>query len=151
MALTGPRPQTARLGDDAVVPLWKLPVKASVKIWAGSLVVIDAGYAKPAVTATGLLVAGAAEATVDNSTGADGAKVIAVRRGPFKFKNSGSGDLIAQADVGKLCYVVDDQTVALTSDTGARSPAGMIMQVDTDGVFVEVGVIPQIAALLLDT
>lgn len=149
MALSGPRPKTQRLGDEAVVPLWKLPVKASVKIWAGALVVIDAGYAKPGVTATGLLAAGVAQETVDNTTGADGAKTIAVRRGPHKFNNSAAGDAIAQAEVGTIAYIVDDQTVMKTA-TG-KSPAGMIMQVESDGVFVEIGVTPQIAAALVDT
>lgn len=139
-ALTGPRPQTARLGDSAVPPLWKLPVKAATKIWAGSLVVIDAGYAAPGRTATGLIAAGIAQETVDNSAGAAGDKVIAVRRGVFKLGNSASGDLIAQADVGKAYYIVDDQTVAKTDATGARSLGGMVYQVESDGVFVEVGV-----------
>jgi len=150
-ALTGPRPHTTRLGDDAVVPFWKIPVAAGVKIYAGALVVIRAGYARPGATATGDLAAGVAQETVDNSSGSAGDKVIAVRRGPHKFANSASGDLIAQADVGKFCYVVDDQTVAKTDGTGTRSPAGLIYQVETDGVFVELGVTPQIAALILDT
>lgn len=150
-ALTGPRPQTARLGDDAVVPLWKLPVKAATKLWAGAGIVIEAGFATPARAATGLLSAGVAQETVDNTAGAAGDKVVAVRRGPFKFNNSTAGDAIAQADVGKFCYWVDDQTVAKTDGTGARSPAGLIFQVESDGVFVEIGILPQIAALALDT
>lgn len=134
-ALTGPRIQTDRLGDAAVVPLWKLPVAANVKIYAGAFVVIRAGYARPATTATGDLAAGRAEATVDNTGGAAGDKVITVRRGTFKWNNSASADLIAQANVGAPCYLVDDQTVALVA-TG-RSFAGLIYQVETDGVLVE--------------
>jgi hypothetical protein len=137
-ALTAERPQTTRLGDDTRPPLWKLPVKANTKIFAGSLVVVDAGYAAPGRTATGLITAGRAEATVDNTGGSAGAKVAEIRRGVFKFNNSSAGDAIAQADVGKVCYIVDDQTVALTSDSSARSRAGMIYQVESDGVLVQI-------------
>lgn len=137
-ALTAERPQTTRLGDATRPPLWKLPVKANTKIWAGSLIVVDAGYAAPGRTATGLIVAGRAEQTSDNTGGAAGAKIVEARRGVFKFNNSSSGDAIAQADVGKICYIVDDQTVALTDATGTRSRAGMIYQVESDGVLVQI-------------
>lgn len=147
-ALTSARILTDRLGEDAIPPLLKLPVAAATIIWAGASVMIDAGYAKPTATATGKLIAGRAEATVDNSGGAAGDKVITVRRGVFKWDNSAGGDLIAQADVGKACFAVDDHTVAKTDATGTRSPAGIILQIATDGVFVETGVNLQLAALL---
>jgi hypothetical protein len=137
-ALTAPRPMTGRLGDTTRPPLWKLPVKANTKIWAGSLIVVDAGYAAPGRAATGLIVAGRAEQSVDNTGGAAGALVVEARRGVFKFNNSASSDAIAQADVGKVCYIVDDQTVALTDGSSARSRAGMIYQVETDGVLVQI-------------
>lgn len=139
-ALTGPRPQTDRLGNDAIPPLLKLPVAAGAKIWAGSMVMIDAGYAKPAATATGKRIAGRAEATVDNTGGAAGALVVTVRRGVFKWNNSASGDLIAQANVPALVYAVDDQTVALTTGGATRSIAGVAIQIEADGVLVETGV-----------
>jgi hypothetical protein len=41
------------------------------------------------------------------------------------------------ADVGKQCYLVDDQTVAKTDGTNTRSPAGFVRDVDADGVWVE--------------
>lgn len=136
-ALTAERPQTTRLGDATRPPLWKLPMKANTKIFAGALVVVDAGYAAPGRAATGLIVAGRAEQTVDNTGGSAGAKVIEARRGIFKFNNSTAGDAIAQANVGAICYIVDDQTVALTDGTGTRSRAGMIYQLESDGVLVQ--------------
>ena len=49
-------------------------------------------------------------------------------------------DLIAQADAGSDCYIVDDQTVAKTSGTNTRSRAGIVLAVDADGgVWVQVG------------
>src|SRR5687768_2204718 len=134
-ALTSARVSTTRLGDASVIDILKLPVKANTKIYAGSLVVIDAGYAAPGRTATGLIAVGCAQKTVDNTGGAAGALVIEVRRGTFKWLNSAGGELIAQAEVGTMAYIVDDQTVAKVA-TG-RSAAGRILQVDADGVFVE--------------
>lgn len=122
---------TVRLGEETSPLLWKLPVAANVKIYAGSLVMIDAGYAKPAATATGKLLAGRAAKTVDNTGGAAGALLIEVERGTFKWANAGD---IAQANVGAACYATDDQTVTMT--TTGRSMAGMVYQVDSDGVFV---------------
>ena len=113
------------------------PIKANVKIFKGSLCVIDAGYLAPGRSATGLLVAGRAEDTIDNTVGAAGALTVPVKRGKFRWGNSAAGDLIAQANVGALCYIVDDQTVALTDGTGTRSSAGKIVGVDAAGVWVE--------------
>ncbi len=118
----------------------EFPVKASIRIYQGSLVVLDAGYLAPARTATGLIAAGMAMAHYDNSTGSAGAIKGAAECGTFKFGNSSAGDLIAQADVGADCYIVDDQTVAKSSGTGTRSRAGKIMSVDSDGVWVKIGV-----------
>jgi hypothetical protein len=56
-----------------------------------------------------------------------------VRSGIFKYGNSSAGDLIAAVNIGADCYIVDDQTVALTSNTGARCKAGKVHGVDTDG------------------
>ncbi|MPZ57610.1 MAG: hypothetical protein GEU91_14145 [Rhizobiales bacterium] len=118
------------------------PVLAATEIFAGSIVVLDAaGWAKPAVTATGLVVAGRAEEQVDNSAGANGALRVRVKRGVFRYGNSAAGDLIAQADIGADCYLVDDQTVAKTDGTGTRSLAGKVVQVDAIGVWVKLGII----------
>lgn len=137
MALSTER-LTPRLGDAPVVTVLSLPVKAATKIYAGSLVVIDAGYAAPGRAATTLIAVGRAEKTIDNTDGAAGDLSVEVRRGAFKFKNSAAGDLIAQADVGKDCYIVDDETVAKTDGAATRSIAGKVLAVESDGVFVEI-------------
>lgn len=112
-------------------------VAASTKIYQGSLVALDAnGRAVPGSTATTLKGLGRAEETVDNSAGAAGDKQISVRRGTFQFANSASADLIAAKDIGANCYIVDDQTVALTSGSSTRSVAGIIHDVDANGVWV---------------
>lgn len=115
------------------------PCVASDIVYQGSLVALASGYAAPGATATGLIAVGRAEETVDNSSGSAGALTVLVRRGIFRFGNSAAGDAIAQADVGADCYIVDDQTVAKTSGTNTRSVAGKIVAVDSQGVWVKIG------------
>lgn len=131
MALTQPRATKARHSGR-----WTYPVAAGAKIYQGAIVVLDAGYAKPGATATGLIALGRAEETVDNTSGAAGAASVPVERGVFYLDNSAT-DAIAQADVGKSAYIVDDETVAKTNGTNTRSTAGIIRAVDTYGVWVE--------------
>lgn len=133
MALTADR-NTPIKGRD----LLSLPVKGATKIFAGSLVVLASGLAKPGATATGLKAVGRAEEQVDNTNGGDGDLRVTVRRGTFRFANSTSGDAIALSDYGATCYVVDDQTVAKTDGSGTRSAAGIIRDVDPAGVWVEI-------------
>ncbi len=128
VALTSERNTRARLGDLRVEPM-----AATVKIWGGSLVMRNAaGYLTKGATATGCIGVGRAERTVDN-TGAAGAASIEYRIGLFLFANSAAGDLITIADIGKLCYIVDDQTVAKTDGTATRSRAGIVDGIEANG------------------
>lgn len=131
-ALTAPRNTPELAGN-----ILSFPVKANTTIHQGSLVVIDAGYAAPGRVATGLIAVGRAEASA--TAVAAGSSNVAVKSGTFKFGNSSSGDLITQAHVGTDCFIVDDQTVARTNGTNTRSRAGIIVAVDSDGVWVQIG------------
>ena len=133
-ALTGDRNTPEVAGDYLVVG-----VAATAVIHAGGLTVLNAGWAEPGSEATGLIAAGRAEHQADNSAGGNGAITVKIKRGIFRFANSEGGDLIAAAQIGSACYIVDDQTVAKTSDTGARSRAGLVVGVDAQGVWVQVG------------
>ena len=114
-----------------------IPIGDNVKIFPGSLIQIDGGYAKPAVTATGKYTVGrcASNDILDNTVvgHAAGALGVPIDMGVFKWENSTAGDTIAQANVGAVCYAVDDQTVALTDGSTSRSIAGQIVAVDADG------------------
>jgi len=129
----------AQRGDAPLISLLAPPMKAATKIYAGGLVVSDAGYAAPGRAATGLIALGIARKDVDNSTGANGDLYADVERGAFPFNNSASVDLIGQADIGKDCFIVDDNTVAKTDGYGTRSRAGRIVEVTSTEVIVEVG------------
>lgn len=115
------------------------PVAASTRIFAGSLVCLNAsGFAVPGSTATTLKARGVAQEHVDNSTGGAGALRVETRRGVFPFANSAATDEITRVDIGADAYIVDDQTVAKTHATNSRSVAGVIRDVDSDGVWVEI-------------
>lgn len=77
---------------------YALPMKAATKILAGTIVMIDAGYAAPGATATGKIAAGLADETVDNTAGSAGALTIRVKPGIFKFVNL-AGDPVVAAGV----------------------------------------------------
>jgi len=132
--------KTRKLSEQTVVNLLPQPIKANTKVLLGALVVLDKGFIAPGAAGVGLIAAGIAEETIDNVGGLDGAVLVPIRQGTFEFFNSGGGDLITQADVGKDCFIIDDQTVAKTDGTGARSRAGKIMRVEPDGmVWVQIG------------
>lgn len=131
-ALTSERNTTQLRGDMRVELL-----AAAVKVWKGGLLMRNAaGFVTRGATAPGCVGIGRAEATVDNSAGAAGAAVVSCRSGIFGFANSGAGDAITQADVGQLCYIVDDQTVAKTDGSASRSPAGIVDSIADGTVWV---------------
>ncbi len=133
-ALSASRNTKERFGK-----VFDYPVKASTTCYQGGIAVLNAGYAAPGTATTGLIAVGCFEENYDNSAGAAGALTARVKKGIFQFGNSAAGDLIAQADVGADCYIVDDQTVAKTSATNTRSRAGKIVSVDANGVWVYIG------------
>jgi hypothetical protein len=133
MALTKPR-DTIERGRDLLV----IPVAASTTIYQGALVAVNAsGYAVPGSVATTLKAAGRAEETIDNASGSAGALSVKVKRGVFKFKNYAS-DACVQANVLGDCFIVDDESVAKSDGSSARSRAGKILEVEATGVWVEI-------------
>jgi len=132
----------AALSADRNTPAWAGDrraglVAAGAVIFGGALVMRNAtGYLVPATVATALVGVGCDNGVVNNTSGANGAAVLEYRIGTFRFNNAGAADLIAVADIGKPCFALDDQTVAKTDNTGARSPAGIVADVDANGVWV---------------
>ena len=111
---------------------------AAAKVFAGTIAVIDAsGNVNKGITSTTVKAVGVFRAPYDNTGGAAGAVVAEATLGIFgPFANSAAGDLIAAADVGSTCYIVDDQTVAKTNGTSTRAAAGVVHQVEAAGVWV---------------
>ncbi|MFT7850734.1 hypothetical protein WGF85_21330 [Klebsiella pneumoniae subsp. pneumoniae] len=108
-------------------------------IYGGHMVGLNAsGMAVPAAATASLTIFGVSDEYADNTAGAAGATSVMVRRGKaWKLANF-SGDAVTQAEVGKTCYVADSITVAKTSNTNARPVAGIVIAVESDGVWVEI-------------
>lgn len=113
------------------------PMKAAVALAAGVAAVLDGGYLTDVTDGAGAaLSAGVLTFGGDNSAGANGDVVAEVVSGEHKLANAGD---ITVANVGDTGYFVDGSMVSGSSNTGARNAAGTIVQVDDDGVWVELG------------
>jgi hypothetical protein len=145
MALTNPV-ERVFLQD----PYLKSYPQAAVKAIQGGIALLRSGYVRPGATAVGDVCVGWFDfgqqggiagftGVSDNSAGSAGDLSANVRSGVCRVNNSANADLIAQANVGSPCFVVDDNTVALTDGGGTRSVAGTIVAVDTAGVWVAFG------------
>jgi hypothetical protein len=115
------------------------PLAASTLIYAGTIACVNSsGLLTKGAVSTTLKCVGVARERMDNSAGAASAISGEVEVGVFgPFANSAAGDAIALDDVGLDCYIVDDETVALTSGGSTRSVAGKIWNVTADGVWVK--------------
>jgi hypothetical protein len=121
-----------------------LTMASNVIIYAGSLVCVNSsGLAVPAADSSGYAVVGRAEQTVDNRTAVYVAtKAIKLAKGVFRWAN---GDVIAAADIGKIVYVTDDQTVNKTGG-GQNIIAGTVVDVDSSGVWVDTAKVGPVGA-----
>ncbi len=124
-------------------------IAANTIIRKGWMVGLDAaGRAVAADTiANGCIsIVGKSSSTIDNRTGsadfsglADATDVF-VEYGVFGWlSKTGGGDDIAQANAGAVVWAVDNQTVALTSNTATRAIAGYCSEVRDGQVYVEMG------------
>jgi hypothetical protein len=101
-----------------------IPVGASKTIYAGGLVALDGStrYAEAASDASGKIFAGVAREYVANGAVAAAVTVVVHRRGLFLFAISSC----ATTDVGKAVFVVDDQTVGLSTEVSNAIFVGVI-------------------------
>lgn len=149
-ALARSRNTPRRAVSEANLAPFYVPVKAATVLYAGGIGCLDSsGNACPGAATAGLITMGRIEEDVDNSAGAAADKFVNIRPGVYRWVNS---DTITKAHIGDMCYVVDDQTVAKGSATEARPGAGIIVDVDSDGVWVAMGLAEsQLAAILIAT
>lgn len=136
MALTANRPTPQRTGD-----LRDAYLLTNRTAYAGGLCVTDtaSGYDKPAVTGTGLVAKGVFMSYADSTGIASGTVKVPVATGIFRFDNSAAADAITIAWRGQPCFIVDDTTVAKTDGSATRSVAGTVVDVDSAGVWVDIG------------
>ena len=133
-------PAAAPLNTPQVFPtryLDSFPLKAATRIFAGTLVAVDAeGLAQPASDSADLLVKGRAAQTVDNRDGDDGDLRVTVDLGVFRYAQTGTPITRAGFPANPVAFVADDQTVS--ADAGDHEVvAGLIYDVSDDGVWVD--------------
>lgn len=136
VALTADRKTVERKGLR-----YNFPVDGGSIIYIGAMVALNtAGYLVPASASSALRVVGMALDHVDASLVADGILRCEVSPGIHRFDNSASTDAITLVNgVGRPAYVVFDNQVALGDAAGVRPAAGIIVDVDEDGVWVDLG------------
>ena len=107
------------VSNDAVIP-------------AGVMVAVDSSAeAVVASDTASIQVVGRASETVDNS---DDGETIDVDVGIFRWANGGSFD---DSNIGDICYVLASNRVATASTTTNDIIAGVIVDVDSSGVWVK--------------
>lgn len=120
------------------------PQKASSSIYAGTIAVTQSGYAKDAGSSAAStdVVWGIYNGQYDSQPHftspmaggtSDGLHVVGIDQGSFLLASATGPDAITQANVGSVCYVYDNVTVALTNSTGSRAVAGTIVGVSAIG------------------
>jgi hypothetical protein len=121
------------------------PVLANNKPLLGCLVttVNATGYAKNAVKETGVVVQGVAKETKDNTGGANGALRVAVYSGLVPLLSVEGDDAVGLDDIGKRCYLEDNQTVTMLS-TGTVA-VGLVHSIEGSIIWVQAGPIVQLA------
>jgi hypothetical protein len=136
MALAKDR-KTDQLGTPDIVDpqLLSFPVAAATTIWGGSIVATDASGNAVGVTAsTALKVWGRCEKQVKNTVaegvGAAGDLSVEVRQGVFAFAVGTGANALTKADVGRIVYASDDQTVNKTDNGGLWPAAGKFFGLD---------------------
>lgn len=132
-ATTQDRNTLARSGK-----LRAFPVAAATVIPGGVIACLNASsLLVNGSTSNAQICVGVTVRRADNGSGVAGQVKAEVERGVFgPFANSASGDQITLQDVGNDCYIVDNQTVAKTSNSSTRSVAGKVHDVTADGVYI---------------
>ncbi len=128
-------------GSDVPCGTWK--AAATQVFYEGSMILVKSdGYAYVGVAyaaASAGFVLGYAMYALDTTGIASGAADVVYKPGTHgNFTNSAAADAIAEDDKGKTCYLVDDDVVALTDNSAARTAAGKILDLADDGTGVVV-------------
>lgn len=119
-------------------------VAAATAIVAGEMVALNAaGTAIPAADTASTRVIGRAEADADNSGGSASDITVLVKRGIFKYDNDPTNP-VTIASIGLPCYVKTSTSVAVAAGPTNDIKAGIVIRVDSDGVYVDTATAPLI-------
>lgn len=114
-------------------------VAAATLVEAGHMAARNAsGYVVPASDTAGLRVLGRVENTKDNTGGANGEQRVRIlRKNAFLFANS-IGNPLTIAAIGENCYVANSVTVTTAAGATNDIVAGKVLDVTSEGVWVEI-------------
>ncbi len=111
------------------------PVAAAERIYRGTMVAVQSGYAEPCGDVGGHRFVGIAEEESNNASGAIGATNVRVRRhGIFRLKPKTAAHA---RDVGRIAYLATEHTASVDEKVAARFevvndvPIGRVLKVDT--------------------
>lgn len=117
--------------------LFAVRCAAAVRIYGGHIVCANAdGFAVPG--ASGLTVLGVSDDFADNRDGEQGDISVMVRRQKAFYLGNDTAKPVTQAHVGKLCDVKDSVTVCEAGEA-TTTPAGLVLEVTEDGIWVMMG------------
>lgn len=141
-AITAPRDCKPRLGSE-----YNVGVKAGEVIVKGAALLIDSsGFLVNAASGAAGASAGVAQESRNAAGLASGAIHCKVRTGLFPFLISGASP-VTTGDRDALVYFADNQTIAKSSNSGARPAAGYLRLVTADNrAIVDVGGAPDLVA-----
>jgi phage I-like protein len=111
---------------------FSLTVKDAEVIYAGTMVSRDSsGEALNAGDTASTVVMGIAAEKVDNT---DDGESVTILRGVFRMVN---GDTFTVADIGEFGYVADNQTIVKAATATNDIIAGLVVDVDASGVWID--------------
>jgi hypothetical protein len=108
------------------------PIAAGAAIFAGAMYALDATGNAVTATAAGPAVRAVAQTA---AIAANGDTVVEGRRGVFRFENDTGAGQLTRAAIGAKAFVLDDGTVS----SAGTAVAGIVLDVDDVGVWVEIG------------
>jgi len=108
---------------------------AEARIYKGGLITVATatGLAQPGTDGAGLVFAGVAYESADNTGGAAGARTVRIlKTGVYTYAKTGA----SQTNVGKVVFLVDDNTVSIAATTN-NIACGIVVGVP-DGSHVQI-------------
>jgi hypothetical protein len=141
MAQSGPK-RVKKLGEGPIPDRLILGIGATVVLQPGMMTARNQdGYVVKFTAALGLRALGRYEgpSVADNTSGANAAFVVEIKRGCFGLENSAGAGALTVADINKFAYAVDDETVSRDPAGGTRPVMGTVVGFDGTHVMVNVG------------
>jgi len=124
-----------RLGDAKFSYVDARTIKDAEKLYVGEMVAQDATPEALAASDTAsTVVLGVGTKEIDNTD--DGLTVDMISTAIHLMDNSSTA-AVAKTDIGTLCYVEDACTVAVASGPTNDIAAGVVVEVTSDGVYVD--------------